>query len=352
MEKDAEAVFLSIVDLHEKNGAWARAQKQLEEHEKQYCGKDPNKLLTDEGRIAAIYEDKLHNPKGAQKIYERVLAYYDRLNKKQKAALEIAALDAVGRAHYVKNEPEWKKYLGVKLKWSKLVNIGELKNSIKEKAKALEGIQKVYTQTVSYKSAEPAICALNRIGDAYENFADQLNNPPIPKGMPDDLKEEFLLQMKQQITDTGLVAHATEAYVAAVQKSSELDVYNNCTIKALEKLRSKYKPESYPKMGEEVLDIKVEGKGTLAIGNDIVNAVQPLPTTPRDVAAEKGIAANTKEVGAKQPGKQVPDYDPNNPPKDDPPPKREEKKATPAPAPAPNKPPPGKGDAEPSDEPL
>ncbi len=352
MEKDAEAVFVSIVDLHERNGAFTKAQKQLEEHEKRYASKDPSKLLADEGRIATIYEEKLKNPHGAQKIYERILDYHSKLTKKQKDALEIAALDAVGRAHFVHQEPEWKKYLAVKLKWSKLVNVGELKNSIKDKSKALADIQKTYTVTVGFKSADPAICALNRIGDAYENFLDQMNNPPIPKGMTDDLKEEFLLAMKQQIQETGLQQHATEAYVAAVQKSSELDVYNQCTIKALEKLRTKYKPEAYPKMGEEVLELKApEGKTALAIGNDIVNAIQAIPQMPKDAAAEKQMTATTKEVGKAQ-GKQVADLDPNNPPQEDAPPpekKAPEKKSTPT---ANNKPPPAKEQGEPNDEPL
>lgn len=347
MEKDAEAVFTSIVDLHEKNGAWAKAQKQLEEHEKRYCTKDPSKMLADEGHIANIYEEKMKNANGAKKIYDRILTYHNQLNKKQKGALEIAALDAVGRADYLKNEPEWAKYKQVKLKWSKLQNVGELKSSIKDKAKALDTIQKLYTQTVSFKSAEPAICALERIGEAYENFFEQMNNPPIPKGMPDDLKEEFVLQMKQQIEETGLRQHATDAFVAAVQKSSELDVYNKCTIQALEKLRTKFKPESYPKMMEDVLDIKFEGKQVQAIGNDVVNAVQALPTAaPVEQPGQKVAEAkpDQKKATAK-------DGDGSKPPPDDtPPPKKEEKKSPPAQQ-TQNKPAPKGGD-EPSDEPL
>ena len=42
--KDAEAVFLSIVDLYEKSGVYAKALKKLEDYEKKYS-RDPNKIL-------------------------------------------------------------------------------------------------------------------------------------------------------------------------------------------------------------------------------------------------------------------------------------------------------------------
>ena len=64
--KDAEAVFLSIVDLEEKTSNWNAAVKQLEEYEKKY-GKEVNKFLTAEGRISGIWETKKKDAKAARK---------------------------------------------------------------------------------------------------------------------------------------------------------------------------------------------------------------------------------------------------------------------------------------------
>src|SRR5215468_107806 len=97
--KDADAVFLSIADLHEHSGAYSRAIKQLEEYQSRNS-KDPAKVLTTESRIAAIYERKLNRPRDAQRSYERALAFYEKQPTRIKKSLDKASLDAVARAHY------------------------------------------------------------------------------------------------------------------------------------------------------------------------------------------------------------------------------------------------------------
>ncbi|MBK7858585.1 MAG: tetratricopeptide repeat protein [Archangiaceae bacterium] len=297
-DKDSEAVFLSIVDLHERNAKYKKAAEQLEEYERKFI-KDSNKVLTAEGRIQALWEDKMKNKPSAQKICKRILGYYDQLPKKTQKALEITALDPVGRCNFQANEDDYKKYLGVKLKWSKLQNVGELKGSIKDKSKALEGITKLYTETVSLKSADPAICALHKIGLSYEQFADQLSNPPVPKGVPEDLLLEIKAQFDEQARP--IKDKAAEAFAAAVQKSQELDVYNKCTTDALDKLRDKFKPDQFPQMPEDVLDISVEGSAkNMAIGNDVLTAVQPLAKMSGDQLAGATRGVSVKEPSAAQ----------------------------------------------------
>jgi len=348
--KDAEAVTKSIIDLHEKMNLWAKAQKLYEEYEKDQI-KDPSKLLWAEGRIASIYEEKLKNPTGARKIFIRVLDYYEKLNKKQKDALDIQALDAVARASFVMNEDDFKRYSAIKLKWTTLQNIGELKGSIKTKAKGLEDIQKAYTKTVQFKSADPAICALARIGLAYDQFAEALANPPVPKGIP----EELLFEVKTQFNQEAMPIRekAAEAFAATVQKSQELDVFNPCSAKALELLRTRYKPEQFPKMAEETFELKPEeGARLSAIGQGLLTSIQPIPTISAESAAE--LKNNTSGVGKNvvdaRPRGEDPDTLP--PPRSEPKPepKAEKPRATTATnkpaAPAPTKP---RNDDEPED---
>lgn len=353
-DKDGEAVFLSIVDLHERNGKYKKAADQLEEYERKFI-KDPNKVLTAEGRIQSLYLEKMKQRPTAEKICKRILAYYEQLPKKTAKALEITALDPVGRCNFMANEDDYKKYLGVKLKWSKLQNVGELKGSIKDKSKALEGITKLYTETVSLKSADPAICALHKIGLSYEQFADQLSNPPVPKGVPEDLLMEIKAQFDEQARP--IKDKAAEAFAAAVQKSQELDVYNQCTTAALNKLRDKFKPETFPQMPEDILDIKVEGAAgkSMAIGNDVLTSIQPLAKGD----SANALAGSTRGVTVKDSA--PPDDNPPTKNKGDAPPASKnvakadnpppEKKEDPAPAPAKGtKPAPKKGgDAEPED---
>ena len=327
--KEVEAVEKSILDLYEKTGQWAKVTKGLEEYEKKYV-KDPSKVLTAEGRIAKIYEEKQKNAKAARGVYNRISDYYEKLGKKQRESLEITALDAVARANFIQNEDEWKKYSALKLRWSKLSNIAELKSSIVSKSNALTEIQKTYTRTVQLKSADPAICALNKIGMAYDQLAEQLVHFPVPKGLPEEVLFELKPQFEQQAEP--VKKNATDAFVAAVNKSQELDIFNKCTVSALEMLRTRYAPEQYPKMEEDVLEVKQTEKNA-ALGGDLLTSIQPVPVITAEQA--QTIKNNTQEVGSRPVEDTMPEVDLSSP---EPSPKKaesrpaEKKTASPAPA--------------------
>ncbi len=292
--KDAEAVEKSIIDLNEKLGAWGKVTKGLEDYEKKYL-KDSSKVLIAEGRIATIYEEKQKNPKAAKGVYQRITDYYEKLPKRLKDGLEIQALDAVARASFIANEDDWKKYSNLKLRWSSMNNIGELKGSIKSKSDALVEVQKVYTRTVAFKSADPAICALHKIGLAFDQLADQLTNFPVPKGLPEEVLVELRPQFEQQADP--LKKTATDAFAAAVTKSQELDVFNPCTIASLEMLRSKYAPDRFPRMREDTFELKPAADKQMAIGADLLTSIQTVPTVSAEKANE--MRAKTREVGAR-----------------------------------------------------
>ncbi|MCC6336347.1 MAG: tetratricopeptide repeat protein [Myxococcales bacterium] len=345
--KDAEAVEKSILDLYEKMGAWKKVLDGLEAYEKKNT-KDPNKILTSEGRIATIYEEKLKNQKAARGVYERIWKYYEQLSKKQRDNLEIQALDPVARASFLQNEDDWKKYAGIKLRWSKVQNIGELKGSIKVKGEALGDVQKAYTRTVALKSADPAICALHKIGMAYDQFAEQLINFPVPKGLPEELLIELRPQFEQQAEQPK--AKATEAFAAVVQKSQELDVFNPCTQAALNMLRTKYAPIQFPPMHEDTFELKTDGRQAPAIGGGVLTSIQAVPTVTAEKAAEMQVKA--REVSARDTKATEPELDLTGPEQPAPAPKTAAAPA-PTPAPAPKKPDGGPGPKKPTpdDEP-
>lgn len=302
--KDAEGVEKSVIDLYEKMGQWKKALDGLEAYEKKHV-KDPGKILTTEGRIAGIYEDKLKNAKAARGVYDRIWKYYDQLPKRLKDGLDIQALDPVARSSFLQNEDDWRRYSAVKLKWSKLQNIGELKSSIKVKADALGEVQKAYTRTVALKSADPAVCALHKIGMAYAQFADQLTNFPVPKGLPEEILIELRPQFEQQAEQPR--QKAAEAFMAVVQKSQELDVFNPCTQAALELLRSTYAPAQFPRMPEETFALKMEAKRPPAIGADVLTAIQAAPALSAEQARQ--VQARASEVGARDVAATSPEVD-------------------------------------------
>ncbi len=322
--KDVEAVEKSILDLYEKMGAWGKVTKGLEEYERKYS-KDANKVLTAENRIAGIYENKQKNAKAARGVYLRISDYYQKLGKKQRDSLEISALDGVAKANFLENEEDWKKYNAMKIRWTKLQNVGELKSSIAAKGAALQELQKTYTKTVAFKSADPAICALHKIGLAYDQFADQLINFPVPKGLPEELLIEMRPQFEQQAEP--IKKNAAEAFSAVVTKSQELDVFNPCTIAALDMLRNKYRPDAFPKMREDVMPLKQASEKVPSTGGDLLTSVQAVPVISPEKSQE--LRNNAREVGSREVADTMPEVDLTTPePKTN---KNVAKKETPAP---------------------
>jgi hypothetical protein len=145
---------------------------------------------------------------------------------------------------------------------------------------------------------------------------------------------------------------ASEAFAATVQKSQELDVFNPCSAKALEMLRTKYKSDQFPKMGEETFELKPEDGAKMAsIGQGLLTTIQPIPVISPERAAE--LKSNTLGVGKNvvdsRPRGEDPDTLPS--PKSDPKPeaKTEKPKATATTKPAATPAKPSKNDDEPED---
>jgi len=293
--KDADTIFLSIADLYEKMGAYGKATKQLEEYERKFI-RDPNKVMMAEGKMASIFE-KTRRPRDAQRINVRLLSYYEKQPTRIKKSMDEKALDAVGRASYQGNEDEFKKYASLKLRWGRLPSPErEFKETLKAKAKGLEQVQKLYTQTVNLKSGDPAICALYKIGLSYDNFVDSLINAPMPRGAPEDLQAAIRAELETQAQP--LKDKAAEAFAAAVQKSHELDLYNDCTTKALGQLRETYRPEQFPEMAETPAELK--SVKAQAVGGDVLASIQPIPIVSGEQAAE--MKQRSSEVQAELKG--------------------------------------------------
>ncbi|QRO00982.1 tetratricopeptide repeat protein [Archangium violaceum] len=287
--KDAEDIFLSIVDLHVKTGNFNKAMGQLEEYERQYI-RSPSKVLMAEGRIADIFENKMHKERDTARLYGRILDYYEKLPRRMQQSLEKPALEAVARAQYRSVEPDFQFYSRLKLSWGRPPSPDKLKGSIAEKNNSREVVEKKYVQTVSLGAAEPAICALHRIGLIYDNFADKISNAPMPPGIDEEtegaLREEFGNQ------SLPLKEKAAEAFSTAVLKSRELSVFNTCAAESLKMLRDTYRPEQFPTMVEEKVALS-KGRD-LAIGGDLLAAIQDVP--PPVVEAAQDDKGKTEEV--------------------------------------------------------
>jgi tetratricopeptide (TPR) repeat protein len=279
--KDAEQVTLSITELLEKTGNYTKAMAKLEEYERDY-NRWPSKVLNAEGRIASMFE-KLQKPRDVQRLYKRIWEYYEQVPKSVRGSLEPSALTAVGRAHFLTVEEDYNFYSRMKLSWGRPASPEAFKASIAEKNKSRDWVERKYVTTVSIGAPEPAICALLRIGLTYDNFVDKLVNAPMPPGVDEETAQNIRDEFSNQ--SQPIRAKATEAFSAAVMKSRELSVFNDCAAQALQKLRTVYAPDQFPEMPEDTVALK---KGSeLAIGGDLLTTIQDVPPPVAAAVPEK-----------------------------------------------------------------
>jgi hypothetical protein len=266
--------------------------KHLEEYERKFQ-RDASKVLMAEGRIASIYEQKLRKPKDARRIYVRIWDYYEKLPSRLKKNLDLEALDAVARAHFELSDADWGEYTRLRLRWGRgNAMADEFKRSLTDKAKALEAVQKRYTQTVSFKSGDPAICALYKIGMAYHHMADSVTNAPMPRGAPPELQDAIRDELAGQALP--IKEKAAEAFAATAQKARELDLFNPCSAKALAMLRDGYRPDQFPAMPEVKAEMAQQRE--VALGGGLLTAIQEPPQLT--AAQAKDAKERAQELGA------------------------------------------------------
>jgi hypothetical protein len=320
--KDTEAVFLSMAGLYEKSGQTSKALSHLEDYEKQY-GRDPDKMLAAELRILRIYE-KAGSGKNVQRILGRVLDYYDKMPKAQRARLGPEATEAVARAAYAALEPDYESFAKISFP----ADPKKMQALVETKKKAMVDLRKRYSDIVNMKVAEPAICSLEKIGMLFKNFADRLAETPTPEmpipaqlnpikhllgkpwakwpkeyrdAIPEadfeniksqlaQLQTEFESEYRRQLFEGIAPAEdsAAEAFATAVDTARNLAIYNDCSQQAYELLSTKYRPVKYPKVTEQLAELKATAESRE--GNGLLPKVQPVP-------AEQPKSGNTA-IGA------------------------------------------------------
>lgn len=308
-DRDAEAVFLSIADLHEKSGNPRLAIRQLEAYKKESWGRVTAKELAAQGRIAKIQESRgyigLRN-----KAYEELWHSYSRLGPKGRSRLTPEAWEAVAEAHFVLSEPTWREYNRIRIRLPQEV----MARSLKEKGQALLEVQKRYTQTVSFKAAGPGICALDRIGLAYRNFAQALYDAPVPRGFNEEQVGMYKAALAEQALPVEAKAH--EAFASAVAKSRELGVFNSCAAEALENLEKGH-VEGFRPLVEEPAALKVAARHQ---GLGLLGEEQPIPPPPpADAVLPAVLNEKVPRPAAAQPQAQPADPDSPTAPVSEPP---------------------------------
>jgi hypothetical protein len=132
---------------------------------------------------------------------------------------------------------------------------------------------------VAVGSVDWAIASLTRIGQAYEDFARNLLDSPDPRG----LDEDQLMMYRSELENRAfpLEEKAIGLYEKALEKSFELAVYNEWTLKAQDHINH-YKRGAFL----NVREVPYQGAEFFATAPMITEA--PKPPAPAASAAAAG----------------------------------------------------------------
>jgi TolA-binding protein len=277
---DAPRIFLSLADIYAKQGQTGKELRQVEEYQKRYA-KDPDEWLAMQHRLAKGYE-KARNAPMARRLYAQGFDYW----KRRKSSVKDRGLAVAAQGMYDELEPAFGEYDRISLN----VAPKYLKGQLQMKGNKLKKLEQAYGQVVKLKQAEPAICALYRIGLAYRRFAQTLFDAPIPQELRRnrELVQEYKAQLAQVAEP--LDQKAFEGLRLAVDASRDYGVVNDCA-KQASALLAKHKPEEYAPSPEVVPPIgpapaapagQVRGYGILA---GVVNAPPPRARASRTAEA-------------------------------------------------------------------
>jgi hypothetical protein len=263
---DAARIFLSVADLHGRRGQAAKELRQLEEYRQKYA-RDPDEWLAITHRMALLRE-KLGQGKLARDTYAEALHYW----KGRRAKVSERGLPVVAQAMYLELEPEFAAYDRITLN----VAPKYLKSQLQVKGKKLQGLEARYGEVVKLKQAEPAICALYRIGLGYKRFAQSLYDAPIPREIrgQGELVEEYKAQLAQVAEP--LERKAVEGLELAMGASRDYGVRNECS-KGATAILVKYKPEEYGPSPEILPKLARTEPAGAAHGYGILAELQPVP---------------------------------------------------------------------------
>ena len=291
--EDAARLSLSLADLAARQGPAQKELTRLEEYQRRYA-RTPDDWLAAQRRIAKVME-KSGNAAGSRAAYDQGLDYWRKNREKVKEkGLPIAAEGLLRSI-----EPAWADYQKLNLN----IPQRDVEYQLKRMAGKLKKLEEDYTAVVKLGVAEPAVCALERIGMLYKHFGRVLSEAPIPREIKGDkeLIEVYKAQLAEQAEP--LETKAQDGFALAASKARELGVRNDCATRSMVAAMQK-RPELGPTL--EALPAVPAGEFTdRAQGHGLLSALQPAAPVakPGTAPARGGSIAPAPPLQPATPGK-------------------------------------------------
>ncbi|MDP2311195.1 MAG: tetratricopeptide repeat protein [Pseudomonadota bacterium] len=209
--------------------------------------------------------DKLGQGAKVGTHWKETVAFFD-IQKKAGAQFELS-VEYVAQIMYILAEPQYQAYMAMKIggPGDKKLNQKQtdklLTEQLVSKVRAMSEVEKTYAGIIGTGAGEWGLAALARLGSAYENLSESLKGSWIPTYLTADQKELYTMALEDKAYPQ--IEKAAAAYSAALQKSYELNLYNDNTANATRRL-GVLRPDDFPGLFEKIPEARYSAPSTFA----------------------------------------------------------------------------------------
>jgi tetratricopeptide (TPR) repeat protein len=180
------------------------------------------------------------NNDASDRLVKELIAAYPKLSEGERK--NDRAFNGYAHARFLALEPMWKQFTDIKFS-----KVSTLKNDLAAKVKKIQEVEKSYTEVAAIGAGDYTLASVTRIGLAYADFAQNFLDSPNPPRLDEEQLEMYRSELENRAFP--LEEKAIEALESSLKKSYELNVYNEWTLAAQEKL-NKFRPGAYGKVRE------------------------------------------------------------------------------------------------------
>ncbi|MBT9559798.1 MAG: tetratricopeptide repeat protein [Myxococcales bacterium] len=222
---DAGDIYFEIGLIYESQGNWKAVVKHFQTYLKNH-GKDakPGNVIAARTKMG-IAHWKSGSRKPALDEFAQALSIFRELNDKAKiegtkAEITEGGLDSVAAAKFYEGEVVLDEMKKVELKLPQKVFAERLAKKLELISQATDRMQEV----AQFERPHWEIAAFNRIGQAYQNLSDAIENAPIPKNLDEDVR--FQVQEDFQNKANEVRAKSVEAYRICLERAKAKQWFN------------------------------------------------------------------------------------------------------------------------------
>ena len=171
---------------------------------------------------------KTHQKSKAKKMFQEVIDTFKALPSEEKKTLDAKGLSSIAWAFFNLGDEAYKEAIRIKLTRKKL------KENTEKKIAGILRSQEYYLTVLALKHPYWTTAALARIGAAWQRFATEFENSPLPSGLTIDEKEFYKLQLTEEAGK--FRKQASDAYKRCLEEAVKSRVFNEFTDKAEKEL--------------------------------------------------------------------------------------------------------------------